>query len=210
MGLVRLTPQDRRLDEGAALAARRPSTACAAEHDLGARRRRRRRSSPTMRVADRRVMTGPTSVAGSRGSPSTSSARPARRCASTSVVGDARGGRSGATSTCSAGRTCRTRRRGRRRRRGRGRRRSSTIMAFLPPSSRETSFGPASIAAAATLRPVGTEPVKLTAPTPGCVASACPGSPWPCTTLQQAGRDAGLDEALDEAPRRTAAPARTA
>ena len=48
---------------------------------------------------------------------------------------------------------------------------SSTIMAFLPPSSSETSRGPVSIAAAATLRPVGTEPVKLTAPTPGWVVT---------------------------------------
>ena len=59
-------------------------------------------------------------------------------------------------------RRCRTRRTARRRRRGRGRRRSSTTIAFLPPSSSDTSLGPVSIAAAATARPVGTEPVKLT------------------------------------------------
>ncbi len=55
-------------------------------------------------------------------------------------------------------------------------------MAFLPPSSSETRRGPVSMAAAATLRPVGTEPVKLTAPTPGWVVRAAPVSPVPWTT----------------------------
>ena len=62
-------------------------------------------------------------------------------------------------------------------------------MAFLPPSSRLTSFGPTSIAAAATLRPVGTDPVNDTAPTPACTASAAAGSGPPCTTCT---RSAGM------------------
>ncbi len=57
-----------------------------------------------------------------------------------------------------------------------------TTMAFLPPSSSDNSRGPDSMAAAATLRPVGTEPVKLRAPTPGWTASAAAGSARPCTT----------------------------
>ena len=75
---------------------------------------------------------------------------------------------------------------------------SRTTMAFLPPSSRLTSRGPVSMAAAATLRPVGTEPVKLTAPTPGCTASAAAGLGVAVHELDQPVGHAALDAGVDE------------
>ena len=71
-------------------------------------------------------------------------------------------------------------------------------MAFLPPSSRLTSFGPTSIAAAATLRPVGTEPVKDTAPTPGVDGEGGGRLGAAVHDLEQVGGDAGLDARVDE------------
>ncbi len=49
------------------------------------------------------------------------------------------------------------------------------------------------MAAAATLRPVGTEPVKDTAPTPGCVGEGRAGLAVPVHDLEEVGGDAGLD-----------------
>ena len=111
-------------------------------------------------------MTGPTSVAGSVGSPSCSACGPLGQRVD-ELVGDVAVRRSAVTSTCTAARRCRTRRTARRRSASARSASGSTIIAFLPPSSRLTSRGPVAIASAATMRPVGTEPVKLTARTPG-------------------------------------------
>jgi hypothetical protein len=54
------------------------------------------------------------------------------------------------------------------------------------------------MAAAATLRPVGTDPVKLIAWTPGCTARAAAGSAKPCTTCtRSAGRPASVQAATN-------------
>ena len=69
---------------------------------------------------------------------------------------------------------------------------------LAPELERHQASGPAAMAAAATLRPVGTEPVKLTAPMPGWVAMAAPGSPWPWTTLSSpAGMPASTRQATN-------------
>src|SRR6267142_5037808 len=66
---------------------------------------------------------------------------------------------------------------------------SRTTSGFLPPISSCTFFiGVAAVAAAATFRPVATEPVNDTAATPGCLSRASPISlPRPMTRLKTPG-----------------------
>src|SRR5688572_18127714 len=135
---------------------------------------------PAMRSAAARLMTGPTSVDGSVGSPRRSSlVRLASRSTSSPATSGWTISREVDVQRCPlvpkapkmAPSTTRSRS-------ASGR----TTMAFFPPSSRDTRRGPVSMAAAATFRPVGTDPVKLTAPTPGWTAMAAPGSAKPWTS----------------------------
>ena len=145
------------------------------------------------------MITGPTSVVGSSGSPSTSASARATRRSTTAV----------ATPFCRISREVEVHRwpevpKAPNRAPSSTRSRSassSTTMAFLPPSSRLTSFGPTSMAAAATLRPVGTDPVKDTAPTPGWVARAAAGSGPPWTTwTRSAGMPASMHASTNATP----------
>ena len=75
---------------------------------------------------------------------------------------------------------------------------SSTICAFLPPISSETGLKVAA-ARCATSEPTSLEPVKLMARTSGCSTSGAPApEPLPQTMLTTPGRQAGIDQRLDE------------
>lgn len=76
----------------------------------------------------------------------------------------------------------------------------STSAGFRPPSSSATAFAPR-LAAPATARPAAVEPVKCTASTPGCEASACaaPAAPKSATSTS------GGKPASRSAPRAAAA-----
>ena len=65
---------------------------------------------------------------------------------------------------------------------------ANTMAAFLPPSSKDTSFTP-SATAFMMAAPVRDSPVKVTASMPGWVVSASPAEPGPkpCTTLNTPG-----------------------
>ena len=146
----------------------------AAETVIGRHRRTRRwrprpapsAGSPTPSRTARPLATGPISVAGSFGSPSTDPRRPRSATSCHQLVVHRRRGRSGVTRPCRSGRWRRTRRR-----RGRWRRpaRSAsgkTICGDFPPSSSVTLLM-FSAAAWATARPVAVEPVNATLSTPG-------------------------------------------
>ena len=77
---------------------------------------------------------------------------------------------------------------------------ASTMVGFLPPISSCTRARRLPHTSA-TLPPVASDPVNEMARTCSCATSAPPASPRPCTTLSDAGRQAGLDEDLGQ-PRR--------